>query len=187
MGELKQHNMKTLLLLSILGLALVSADLKTEDQHTEEADVVAVDDSAEAMDDLDGEDSRRSRGGSSCTTYRAVLGPNEPLANGFTGDFTMKLCDGRAAKYKTNIKGDFDGETELKYHLHSDYNTEESRALLVDLARAATTTQPSSAVALPPTKAPAPRIWNSAQQTSSTCAQLTLRTANSGTSAARTA
>merc|ERR1712153_56118 len=82
--ELKQHNMKTLLLLSILGLALVSADLKTEDQHTEEADVVAVDDSAEAMDDLDGEDSRRSRGGSSCTTSRAVLCPNEPLANGFT-------------------------------------------------------------------------------------------------------
>merc|ERR1712153_91135 len=85
MGELKQHNMKTLLLLSILGLALVSAELQHgEDQHTEEADVVAVDDSAEAMDDLDGEDSRRSRGGSSCTTYRAVLGPNEPLANGFT-------------------------------------------------------------------------------------------------------
>jgi len=54
MGELKQHNMKTLLLLSILGLALVSADLQTEeDRYTEEADVVAVDDSAEAMDDLD--------------------------------------------------------------------------------------------------------------------------------------
>jgi len=91
---------------------------------------VAVDDSAEAMDDLDGEDSRRSRGGSSCTTYRAVLGPNEPLANGFTGDFTMKLCDGRAAKYKTNIKGDFDGETELKYHLHSDYNTEAVKGVI---------------------------------------------------------
>merc|ERR1712166_1484311 len=103
MGELKQHNMKTLLLLSILGLAL---------------------DSAEAMDDLDGEDSRRSRGGTSCTTYRAVLGPDEPLANDFTGSFTMKLCDEQRAKYKTNIKGDFEGETELKYHLHSDYSTE---------------------------------------------------------------
>merc|ERR1712166_156684 len=60
MGELKQHNMKTLLLLSILGLALVSADLQTEeDRYTEEADVVAVDDSAEAMDDLD-DNTRRS-------------------------------------------------------------------------------------------------------------------------------
>ena len=46
--------MKTLLLLSILGLALVCAELQTEeDRYTEEADVVAVDDSAEAMDDLD--------------------------------------------------------------------------------------------------------------------------------------
>merc|ERR1712166_38867 len=130
MGELKQHNMKTLLLLSILGLALVSADLKTEDQHTEDANVVAVDDSAEAMDDLDGEDSRRSRGGTSCTTYRAVLGPDEPLANDFTGSFTMKLCDGRPAKYKTNIKGDFDGETGLKYHLHSDYSTEAVKGVI---------------------------------------------------------
>ena len=42
--------MKTLLLLSILGLALVSADLQSEDHYTEEAGVVAVDDSAEAVE-----------------------------------------------------------------------------------------------------------------------------------------
>ena len=40
--------MKTLLLLSVLGLALVSAKLQSEDHYTKEADVVAVDDSAEA-------------------------------------------------------------------------------------------------------------------------------------------
>merc|ERR1712166_80204 len=70
MGELKQHNMKTLLLLSILGLALVSADLQTEeDRYTEEADVVAVDDSAEAMDDLD-DNTRRSGSTSRWAKFR---------------------------------------------------------------------------------------------------------------------
>ena len=39
--------MKTLLLLSILGLALVSAKLQSEDHYTKEADVVAVDDSVD--------------------------------------------------------------------------------------------------------------------------------------------
>merc|ERR1740117_7113 len=43
--RIQTTNMKTLLLLSILGLALVSAELRTEDHYTEEADVVAVDDS----------------------------------------------------------------------------------------------------------------------------------------------
>merc|ERR1712166_1366894 len=76
-------NMKTLLLLSILGLALISADLQTEeDRYTEEADVVAVDDSAEAMDDLkdEMEDSRRKRKRPTCTYYRANFNANEPIA-----------------------------------------------------------------------------------------------------------
>merc|ERR1712166_4121 len=76
-------NMKTLLLLSILGLALISADLQTEeDRYTEEADVVAVDDSAEAMDDLkdEMEDSRRKRKRPTRTYYRANFNANEPIA-----------------------------------------------------------------------------------------------------------
>merc|ERR1712166_522782 len=76
-------NMKTLLLLSILGLALISADLQTEeDQYTEDADVVAVDDSAEAMDDLkdEMEDSRRKRKRPTRTYYRANFNANEPIA-----------------------------------------------------------------------------------------------------------
>merc|ERR1712166_422523 len=76
-------NMKTLLLLSILGLALISADLQTEeDRYIEEADVVAVDDSAEAMDDLkdEMEDSRRKRKRPTRTYYRANFNANEPIA-----------------------------------------------------------------------------------------------------------
>lgn len=50
-NQTQTTNMKIalLLLLSIVGLALICAELRTEDQHTEEADVVAVDDAAGLM------------------------------------------------------------------------------------------------------------------------------------------
>merc|ERR1712166_1710562 len=52
MGETSARNMKiALLLLSIVGLALVCADLHTEDQYTEDANVMAVDDSTDEVDD----------------------------------------------------------------------------------------------------------------------------------------
>merc|ERR1712166_1142238 len=94
MGELKQHNMKTLLLLSILGLALVSADLQTEeDRYTEEADVVAVDDSAEAMDDLD-DNTRRS--GSQSLSARFRFGDD------LTAD--IKVRQSNSEKEKNNAR-----------------------------------------------------------------------------------
>merc|ERR1712166_756213 len=61
MGRTQSSTMKTalrLLLLSVVGLALVFAELHGEDQYTEDANVVAVDDtaamdySADEMDDL---------------------------------------------------------------------------------------------------------------------------------------
>merc|ERR1712166_981806 len=94
MGELKQHNMKTLLLLSILGLALVSADLQTEeDRYTEEADVVAVDDSAEAMDDLD-DNTRRSGSQSLSAKFR--------FGDDLTAD--IKVRQSNSEKEKNNAK-----------------------------------------------------------------------------------
>lgn len=121
--------MKTvLLLLSVVGLALVCAELHGEDQYTEDANVLAVDDSAdmEEFDDADMEDSRRA--GISCSAgfkvYTAFFDANEPLANGYTGQFDMKICnDGSMAKYDADIKGDFETETEVKMHLHSAYDT----------------------------------------------------------------
>merc|ERR1712195_129168 len=63
-GGTQASDMKTfLLLLSLAGLALVCAELQHgEDQHTEDANVVAVDDSAAAMDDATDkkDDSRRT-------------------------------------------------------------------------------------------------------------------------------
>merc|ERR1712195_226936 len=63
-GGTQSSDMKTiLLLLSVSGLALVCAELQHgEDQHTEDANVVAVDDSAAAMDDATDkkDDSRRT-------------------------------------------------------------------------------------------------------------------------------
>merc|ERR1740130_29342 len=51
-----------LLLLWVVGLALVCAELHGEDQYTEDANVVAVDDSAAAMHEADEmDDSRRSQ------------------------------------------------------------------------------------------------------------------------------
>merc|ERR1712166_344574 len=94
MGELKQHNMKTLLLLSILGLALVSADLQTEeDRYTEEADVVAVDDSAEAMDDLD-DNTRRSGSQSLSAKFR--------FGDDLTAD--IKVRQSNSEKEKNNAR-----------------------------------------------------------------------------------
>jgi len=85
--------MKTLLLLSILGLALVSAELQTEeDRYTEEADVVAVDDSAEAMDNLD--DTRRS--GWQSLTAKFEFG------DALTAD--IKVTQSNAEKKKNNAK-----------------------------------------------------------------------------------
>lgn len=86
--------MKTLLLLSILGLALVSAELQTEeDRYTEEADVVAVDDSAEAMDNLD--DTRRSGGWQSLTA-------KFEFGDALTAD--IKVTQSNAEKKKNNAK-----------------------------------------------------------------------------------
>merc|ERR1712166_1018766 len=54
MGKTQSSDMKTaflLLLLSVVGLGLVCAELHGEDQYTEDANVVAVDDSAAAMDE----------------------------------------------------------------------------------------------------------------------------------------
>merc|ERR1712166_390754 len=65
MGKTQSSDMKTaflLLLLSVVGLGLVCAELHGEDQYTEDANVVAVDDSAAAMDEADEmDDSRRSQ------------------------------------------------------------------------------------------------------------------------------
>merc|ERR1712166_1426143 len=119
--------MKTvhLLLLSILGVALVCAEVHAEDQYTEDADVVAVDDSAAAMEDLDEEmeDTRRAGCSAGFTHYKANFDTNEPLANGFTGTFKMKICnDGSFARYKSDFSGPFDtATTNLNYHLHSKY------------------------------------------------------------------
>ena len=58
----QSNNMKTLLLLSILGLALVCAEVKTaEDQHIEEAEVVPIrrDDSGRCEEFTDKEKPRR--------------------------------------------------------------------------------------------------------------------------------
>merc|ERR1712195_206075 len=95
MGRTQSSTMKTalrLLLLSVVGLALVFAELHGEDQYTEDANVVAVDDtaamdySADEMDDLKDEmedsDSRRSK--KSCpsgfTHYQAEFDKDEPIA-----------------------------------------------------------------------------------------------------------
>merc|ERR1712195_149183 len=69
-GGTQSSDMKTiLLLLSVSGLALVCAELQHgEDQHTEDANVVAVDDSAAAMDDAaDKKDDSRRTGYASWT------------------------------------------------------------------------------------------------------------------------
>merc|ERR1712195_286931 len=69
-GGTQASDMKTfLLLLSLAGLALVCAELQHgEDQHTEDANVVAVDDSAAAMDDAaDKKDDSRRTGYASWT------------------------------------------------------------------------------------------------------------------------
>merc|ERR1712166_1709623 len=117
MGELKQHNMKTLLLLSILGLALVSADLQTEeDRYTEEADVVAVDDSAEAMDDLD-DNTRRSGSTSRWAKFR--------FGDDLTAD--IKVRQSNSEKEKNNARwtsklnkfnDDICPGGELNWHVH---------------------------------------------------------------------
>merc|ERR1712195_187905 len=51
MGKQTSNMKNALLLLSIVGLALVCADLHTEDQYTEDANVMAVDDSTDEVDD----------------------------------------------------------------------------------------------------------------------------------------
>merc|ERR1712195_13173 len=69
MGKTQSSDMKTallllpVLLLSVVGLGLVCAELHGEDQYTEDANVVAVDDSAAAMDESADEmdDSRRNQ------------------------------------------------------------------------------------------------------------------------------
>ena len=115
-----------LLLLTILGVALVCAELQTEDQYTEYANVVAVDDSAPAdeMEDFEDDempDSRRAGCSAGSTYYKATFDEAEPLADtalggNYVGKFEMKICnDGSFAKYKSDFRGAWGSATKLNY------------------------------------------------------------------------
>merc|ERR1712195_282064 len=127
MGKQTSNMKNALLLLSIVGLALVCADLHTEDRYTEDANVMAVDDSTDDMDEYDDEMEDSRRGNNNCpagvgfTYYEAKFnetgGSRE--ANGY---FRMKICnDGSFARYNialTDITHPLPA-TQITYHLHT--------------------------------------------------------------------
>merc|ERR1712166_737645 len=135
MGKQTSNMKNALLLLSIVGLALVCADLHTEDQYTEDANVIAVDDSTDEMDDStdemddstdEMEDSRR--GNNNChagfTYYEAKFDDDERLNRGIAnGYFRMKICnDGSFARYNTafTLRTYYmKARTQFTYHLDS--------------------------------------------------------------------
>merc|ERR1712166_538895 len=135
MGKQTSNMKNALLLLSIVGLALVCADLHTEDQYTEDANVIAVDDSTDEMDDStdemddstdEMEDSRR--GNNNChagfTYYEAKFDDDERLNRGIVnGYFRMKICnDGSFARYNTAFTLSpyyMKARTQFTYHLDS--------------------------------------------------------------------
>merc|ERR1712195_200193 len=85
MGKQTSNMKNALLLLSIVGLALVCADLHTEDRYTEDANVMAVDDSTDEMDEYDDEMEDSRRGNNNCpagvgfTYYEAKFNEEERL------------------------------------------------------------------------------------------------------------
>lgn len=65
----------------------------------------------------------RFRCRSGWTTYTSIFDEKEALSRGFRGEFEMKICnDNSYAQYAMDISGDFEDETSLKFHLHSNYN-----------------------------------------------------------------
>merc|ERR1712166_609393 len=115
MGKTATSNMKTILLLSIVGLALVCAEQHAEDQHTEDANVVAVDDSA---------DSRR--GGSN--KVEAFF-----TASNFKGQISVRQERG-AVKWNVDLRNVkyselcTDGGSDFFWHIHEKWTSTASEA-----------------------------------------------------------
>jgi hypothetical protein len=121
--------MKTVLLLSILGLALVCAELRTEDQHTEDADVVAVDDSA---------DSRRFFGFSGGNYAKAKF-----TASNFKGAVSVRQEKGSVkwSVFLSSVKYDelcSDGGTDFFWHIHEKWTSAATEAYGADCGSANT-------------------------------------------------
>ena len=113
--------MKTALLLSILSLALVCAELHGEDQHTEDADVVAVDDSADTR-----RGSRRRRSVEAFFT-----------ASNFKGKVSVSQRNGYV-KWNVNLKNVeyselcTDGGNDFFWHIHEKWTSTASEAYGAD-------------------------------------------------------
>ena len=116
--------MKTALLLSILSLALVCAELHGEDQHTEDADVVAVDDSADTR-----RGSRRLRKGNSVEAFFT--------ASNFKGKVSVSQRNGYV-KWNVNLKNVkyselcTDGGNDFFWHIHEKWTSTASEAYGAD-------------------------------------------------------
>merc|ERR1712166_831678 len=125
MGKTATSNMKTILLLSIVGLALVCAEQHAEDQHTEDANVVAVDDSA---------DSRR--GGSNKVEASFT-------ASNFKGQISVRQEKG-AVKWSVNLRNVeyselcTDGGNDFFWHIHEKWTSTASEAYGADCGSANT-------------------------------------------------
>ena len=112
--------MKTaLLLLSIVGLTLVCAELHSEDQHTEDANVVAVDDSA---------DSRRASGNRAEAFF---------TASNFKGRVSVTQRKG-AVRWNVNLKNVkyselcTDGGNDFFWHIHEKWTSTATEAYGAD-------------------------------------------------------